>query len=279
MARAGARPVRQLDPGRTRARRRRHRPVALEDRHRRPAAQADARRNVRQVFAAAVRWRYIAANPAKDAGPNKTPRKEEIEPFTPDELDAIIAELADSLRDMGIVIFAAETGLRTSEWPALERRDIDVRNPAVTVQRRFVRNQLTPYPKTERSRRRVPLTPAAIDALGPPRIDTPYLFANRYGERLRYDKSGAAGSGRRPCRPPASANAAPYHLRHTFATEALAATGMSTWQPSRLHGRLRGNDRRHLRPPCMHDSEYEALLGMLTQRSARIVPTVDRGNL
>ena len=191
-------------------------------------------RAVRQVLAAAKRWQYIAVNPAKQIGPNSAPSKPEIEPFTPDEVDAIVAELADSPRDAGIVTFAAETGLRTSEWPALERRDLDQRNPAVTVQRRYVRGVLTPYPKTERSRRRVPLTPAAVDALGPPRIDTPYLFVNRYGERLNYDNwrgriwtpaLEAAGVQQR----------GPYHLRHTFATEALA-TGMSTWQLSRVMG-------------------------------------------
>ena len=220
-------------------------------------------RAIRQVFAAAVRWRYIQINPAKDAGPNKTPRREEVEPFTPDELDAICDELADSPRDVGIVIFAAETGLRTSEWPALERRDFDVRNPAVTVQRRWVRGELTAYPKTERSRRRVPLTPAAVGALGPTRIDTPYLFANRFGERLNYDNwrgrvwtpaLQAAGIRQR----------GPYHLRHTFATEALA-TGMSTWQLSRLMGASAATidaTYGHL----AHDSEG-TLRDMLTRRN------------
>jgi integrase len=191
-------------------------------------------RALRQVLAAAVRWRYIHSNPAADIGPNRQPRREELEPFTPDELAAIIAELADSPRDAGIVTFAAQTGLRTSEWPALERRDIDWRNPAVTVQRRYARGTLTPYPKTEGSRRRVPLTPEALAALGPARIDTPYLFANRFGERLNYDNwrgriwapaLDAAGVRQR----------GPYTLRHCFATRALAV-GISIFELSRLMG-------------------------------------------
>jgi hypothetical protein len=55
-------------------------------------------------------------------------------------------------------------GLRTNEWTAVERRDI-VRGekPAVLVQRRFSDGVETPYPKT--SRRRVPLTPRALEAV------------------------------------------------------------------------------------------------------------------
>jgi len=45
------------------------------------------------------------------------------------------------------VTFAAETGLRTSEWLAFERRDVDRPGCAVTVQRRYAGRQLTQYPK------------------------------------------------------------------------------------------------------------------------------------
>jgi integrase len=76
------------------------------------------------------------------------------------------------------VTFAAETGLRTNEWAASERRDVDRSGPAIHVHRRFSRGVLTPYPKTKRSRRRVPLTPRAFEAVDslPPRIDTKVLF-------------------------------------------------------------------------------------------------------
>lgn len=104
-------------------------------------------RALRQVLEAARRWGYISRNPAVDIGANRAPRADEIRPFTRDELDAIIAELADSPRDVAIVTVAAETGLRTNEWPALERRDIDRANPAVTVQRRYAGGRLTPYPR------------------------------------------------------------------------------------------------------------------------------------
>ena len=223
------------------------------------------------MLEAAKRWRYIDRNPAVEAGPNPQPRADEVWPFTRPEIDQIAAELDH--QDAAIVIFAAETGLRTNEWTALERRDIDRLNPAVAVARRYSEGVATPYPKT--ARRRVPLTPRAIDALDmvPARLDTPVLFPgdkggpinlNNWRNRTWYAALDAAGIGKR----------GPYHLRHTFATEALAA-GVSIFQLSRLMGT--GSDMidrtyGHL----AHDSE-DALRFLLTERSAIVVPSDDTG--
>jgi integrase len=188
----------------------------------------------RQSLAAAVRWRYIVRNPVADAGRNPQPRPEELHPFTGEEIDALARELGPGFGPL--VVFAAETGLRTNEWVALERRDVDRQGRAVVVQRRSADGVLTPYPKTKRSRRRVPLTAralAAVEAL-PLRVDTPLLFPAAEGgyigldtwrTREWYPALDAAGLERR----------GPYHLRHTFATEALAA-GISTFELSRLMG-------------------------------------------
>lgn len=106
---------------------------------------------MRQTLNAAVRWRYLTRNPAVEAGRNPQPRKEELLPFTGDEIEAIAIELGPQ---GALVVFAAETGLRTNEWVALERRDRD--GNAVAVQRRASDGLITPYPKTDLSRRRVP---------------------------------------------------------------------------------------------------------------------------
>jgi integrase len=183
----------------------------------------------RQALGAAVRWRYISRNPAIDAGKNPEPRGEEPIPFTPAELVAIDAELGRPL-----ATFTAETGLRTNEWAALERRDVDVAGRAVQVVRRVSDGVVTPYPKTQR--RRVPLTSRALDAYRrlPARIDTPLVFPAPEGGHLNldnfrnrewYDALDAAAIDKR----------GPYHLRHTFATEALAA-GVSIFELSRLMG-------------------------------------------
>ena len=47
-------------------------------------------------------------------------------------LDDRGSEILDQL-----AVFATETGLRTNEWVALERRDVDRSGPAVLVQRRY----------------------------------------------------------------------------------------------------------------------------------------------
>jgi integrase len=153
--------------------------------------------------------------------------------FTREEIDGIAVELSSALGPFAIV--GAETGLRTAELVALERRDLQ--DGAVVVQRRFANGRLVDYPKTERSRRRrVPLTDRARSALDslPPRIDTRLLFPASQGAHLDLDNFRARDW--RPALEAAGVRArGPYHLRHTFATEALAG-GISIFELSRLLG-------------------------------------------
>jgi integrase len=219
----------------------------------------------RQALAAAVRWQYIGRNPFVDAGKNPEPRREEFHPFTRDEISALELELAPAYAPL--VVFCAETGLRTNEWVALERRDVDHAGGAVTVQRRYADGVLTPYPKTERSRRRVPLTASALAAYKrlPPRLDTPlvfpaarggYLSLDNFRTREWYDALEAAGITRR----------GPYHLRHTFATEALAA-GVSIFELARVMGAsVKEIDRTY--GHLARDSE-DAIRARLESRAAR----------
>jgi integrase len=188
----------------------------------------------RQVMAAAQRWHYVSRNPVAEAGRNPQPRVEELRPFEPKQIDALAEELGPVFGPL--VVVAAETGLRPEEWIALERRDLDKIGSALQVDRKFADGRLTPFPKTHRSRRRVPLTARALAALDsiPPRLDSQLVFpASRGGHigldvwrsRRWYPALEAAGIEKR----------GPYHLRHTFATEALAA-GISLFELSRLLG-------------------------------------------
>src|SRR5262249_44734499 len=107
---------------------------------------------------------------------------------------------------------------------------------AVMVQRRYSDGVLTAFPKTERSRRSVPLTARALDAYErlPVQLQTRLVFPAPRGGYISidnwrtpewYDALDAAGIDRR----------GPYHLRHTFATEALAA-GVSIFELARVMG-------------------------------------------
>jgi integrase len=228
-------------------------------------------RALRECLAAAVRWRYLQRNPAVEAGRNPEPRSEELLPFTRAEVDALAVELGPVYGPLAI--FAAETGLRTNEWAATERRDIDRtgKRPAILVQRRVSDGKVTPYPKTQR--RRVPLTArglAAVEALAP-RIDTKLLFPAPKGgyigldtwrTREWYPALEAAGLKQR----------GPYHLRHTFATEALAA-GVSIFQLARLMGAsVKTIDKTY--GHLAHDSE-DHLRELLEARSGVVVASED----
>jgi integrase len=78
---------------------------------------------LRQTLEAAVRWGHMTKNPAKLAGPNPQPKAEEIHPFTQAEIDLVAEELGPKYGP--VVVFASETGMRPSEWLAIEWRDID----------------------------------------------------------------------------------------------------------------------------------------------------------
>lgn len=186
---------------------------------------------IRQVFNAAVEWEYITKNPAKKAGRNPQPIREEIEVFND---EAEIDRLADELDEWGgIPIFASETGLRPCEWLALERRDISRNDGLILVQRSYTeRGGLKPYGKTARARRPVPLSDralAALDYYSPPHLATRLIFPAPGGgggkRRGSYGYLNLANFRRRDWHPALQAAGLPHHdiyvLRHTFATWAL----------------------------------------------------------
>ncbi|MGH3085645.1 MAG: tyrosine-type recombinase/integrase, partial [Gaiellaceae bacterium] len=200
-----------------------------------PGYRFDATQALRQVLARAVVWGMIDVNPAKLGVDNPSPRRREQRPFESwAELDAVSANLSARYRPM--VIFAAATGLRPAEWLALEWRDIDLDARVVYVQRSFTKGRLK-CPKTEASRRAVPLQTIALEALEQQRAGrhgAPVFPAERGGYLDRHNfrnrewKPAQVAAGIEPLR-------RIYDLRHTFATFALRA-GISTFDLSRYMG-------------------------------------------
>jgi integrase len=128
-----------------------------------PGYRFDATQALRQVLARALLWGMIDVNPAKLGVDNPSPRRREQRPFESwAELHAVAANLASRYRQM--VIFAAATGLRPAEWLALEWRDLDLEARVVYVHRSFTKGRLK-CPKTETSRRAVPLQTIALEAI------------------------------------------------------------------------------------------------------------------
>jgi integrase len=158
-----------------------------------------------------------------------------VRAFTNAEVEAIAAELAPAHRPLPT--FAAATGLRPEEWGALERRDVDRQDRVLTVRRTVSAGEVVELGKTTRSRRQVPLSTRALEALEalPPGRDTPLLFPAARGGVLNLDNwrrrewtpaIDAAGV-RKPARI--------YDLRSTFASNALAA-GVSVFELARIMG-------------------------------------------
>lgn len=203
--------------------------MQIPEGHRHDATQA-----LRQVLNAAVKWRVIPESPARHVR-NPLPKREEIRPF---ETWADVEAVANELGPVGaVVIFAAATGLRPEEWLALEWRDVDLAERAVTVRRAYSGGALRDWGKTDRSRRRVPLRQKAVDVLEgiPRRIDTRLVFPalrggymNLHNFRAREWKPAVRAAGIQPER-------RIYDLRHTYATFSLTA-GVSLFSLARRMG-------------------------------------------
>jgi integrase len=204
--------------------------TTLPEGHRFEATQA-----LRQVLNRAVAWEILDSNPAKAGVDNPRRQHPEKRPFESwAEIDAIAEHLGPVYGPM--IVFAAATGLRPSEWIALEHRDLDRDARVVYVRRAFAHGRLQ-RTKTRRSTRAVPLQAIALEALDrlPVRLETSLLFpAPRGGYldlhnfRRRAWKPAQLAAGIEPLR-------RAYDLRHTFATFALRA-GISTFDLSRFMG-------------------------------------------
>jgi integrase len=177
-------------------------------------------RSLRQVLAAAVRWKWLEDNPA-GLVKNPEPKPGEIHPFESwDELAAI----AEELDEVGgaLVIFLAGTGVRPEEAFGAEWRDVDLERRVLMVRRAYAKGRLKDYAKTAGSRRAVPLRARVVAALEPLAERSGVLFPAPQGGRMEINNFrnrswtpslAAAGIAHRRI----------YDLRHTYATWSLVA--------------------------------------------------------
>jgi integrase len=226
---------------------------------------------LRQTLGAAVRWDYMTRNPAKLIGANRQPSPRAIRAYTLAEVDAIGAEL--SARYQPLPAFAAATGLRPEEWAVLERRDVDGRAAIVSVRRTVSEGEVVELGKTSKSRRQVPLSRRALEALDrlPPRIDTPLLFPSPRGDVLNL-----SNFRRREWLPAVTASgvarpARIYDLRSTFASNALAA-GVTVFELARVMGTSVAMIERHY--GALLDGAHAGIAGRLDALEAELEQAV-----
>lgn len=136
-------------------------------------------KSLRQLFEDAKRAKLITENVAalvENPRPTVRPGRERVQTFTWDELDAVAD--GPSGEWAAIPHFAAATGLRSEEWIALRRSDLDLKAavPSVSVERAYSHGELKST-KTKEIRR-VPLQDEALRALErhPFRVDVSLVF-------------------------------------------------------------------------------------------------------
>jgi integrase len=150
------------------------------------------------------------------------------------DVEAITAEMDPRFAAIPAVLVG--TGLRPEELFALERRDLDLENGVLAIQRVYSQGVLKDCRKSSRQRRRVPLRERVVETLRtvPPRLETRLLFPAARGghidlEKFRYREwtpaLRAAGIEHRRV----------YDCRHTFASWAIAG-GVQLFYLARIMG-------------------------------------------
>jgi len=175
----------------------------------------------------AVNDEIITRNPC---GPVSKPahKKRDVVPFTAEERKAIFEQAKDSFH-LPMYKFLLSTGLRSSEAFGIEWDDIDYDLKIIRVERQYINGEVAKL-KTKGSNRILDLTPGIEKLLIDQRKklrekgfeDNHFIFCGVRGGRINSDKHGTkywnailrkAGVRVRGL----------HHLRHTFASELLAA--------------------------------------------------------
>ncbi len=114
----------------------------------------------------AVRWRILAYNPAADVDKIRQPRRE-MQALGAEDARLFLAAI-EGARHEALFKLAIFTGMRPGEYLGLRWQDLDLKKGAITVQRTLVKTAdgyRLDEPKTDRSRRTIPIPASVVDAL------------------------------------------------------------------------------------------------------------------
>jgi integrase len=135
-----------------------------------PGTKAKIRNLMSALFNHAIRHEWTLTNPITQVRCSaKRLRVPDV--LTPVEFRALLARLEQ--RDRAMILLAGSTGLRRSELVALTWGDVDFERRAITIRRSRVR-QWFGEPKTEASRKPVPLHASVAEELLRWRAVSPY---------------------------------------------------------------------------------------------------------
>jgi len=178
----------------------------------------------------AVRWELVPRNVTEAVDPPR-PEKKERPTFTLEQA-RLFLEAARGDRFEALYVLVIQTGMRRGELLGLRWNDVDLEKALL-----HVRQALAPdgksfgYPKTEKGRRRLRLTPEAVDALKRHRIaqneerlrqgsswrDHGLVFCSAVGTPMSPDN--LVRRSYKPLLERAGLPEIPFHcLRHTFAS-------------------------------------------------------------
>jgi integrase len=187
------------------------------------------------VFKDAMDAKLVAENPAK--GLFLKVKKVQIEPFTPKEVKLILENI-DKHHPHMTLYFAIGffTGMRTGEILALNKEDFDLKNHRIKVSKTITVGKYKDSTKTGEDRF-VDIT----EALDPyiekhfklmetqERNPYGYLFVNQYQKRIMECTTMAEWYWRPALKRLEINYRQPYHMRHTFACQNIAAGEDLNW--------------------------------------------------
>ncbi len=135
---------------------------ALRDKPLAPRTVRHAHSILYRALAQAVKWGVLATNPAAAVNLPKQVRKE-MKCFTPEEAGKFL-DACEGTRFGLVFELALVSGMRPEEYLALTWPDVDFQKNTVTVQRvivweRWTKEKYFAEPKTNKSRRTIPLPP------------------------------------------------------------------------------------------------------------------------
>ena len=194
------------------------------------------RRDAQSALAGVLQWGvqegYLQVNHARALSCGAWQRPE-IDPFTPEELAAVLAELRGQPR--ALYALMAETGLRTGEACALRWDDVEADALLVRATLWKGERQAT---KTHQSRRAL-LTREARRILKEhtaTKFAGAWVFVTQQGNP--YSEEHLTEAFRAACARAGMRYRRPYTLRHTYASRALSAGVEPSWLAQQLGDRI-----------------------------------------